>query len=340
MDLSSKQREELQNALIFAFPDKTSLEQMLSHGLNKNLDAIAGGSNLNQVIFNLIKKAEAENWVKDLIDAAHNSNPGNPNLKAIIAFYSPTDEKTNLKKWKNSKLEKILEGDELSEVGADYTKLAQLLDNKNFKAANDETVEKMLWVARREKEGYLRAQDIENFPIKDLLTIDKIWLAASNNRFGFSVQKEIWIDLGGKEEYDWATYLQFIERVGWKQGDLIFGENLCWDLRADKGHLPIFSYCTDLASDKIRKGQLMDDETRNDFYRLLGPNVCEAQKKGILDIVGVWVEELRLSENPDNNSAFRVIRKMYPLPLIWLTFNNITNNITDDLDDLSIEVDY
>ena len=83
MDLCGKQREKLQSALISAFPDKASLDQMLSNQLNKNLDVIAGGENLKSIVFNLIKKAEAEGWVEKLIDAACKSNPGNPKLKTI-----------------------------------------------------------------------------------------------------------------------------------------------------------------------------------------------------------------------------------------------------------------
>ncbi len=82
MSLSGPEYKELQEALIDAFPDKASLEQMLSL-INKNLNAIAGGNNLNEIVFNIIKKAKAENWVKDLISAARQSNPRNPKLKAI-----------------------------------------------------------------------------------------------------------------------------------------------------------------------------------------------------------------------------------------------------------------
>ena len=63
MNLSGQQRKQLQEALIDAFPDKASLEQMLSFELSKNLDVIASEGNLSQIVFELIKIAEAENWV-------------------------------------------------------------------------------------------------------------------------------------------------------------------------------------------------------------------------------------------------------------------------------------
>ncbi|SRR5579883_1116896 len=83
MGLSGQQRKQLQSALIDAFPTTASLEQMLAFGLDKNLRAIAGEGSLQDIIFKLIQVANAEGWVEDLVRAARDSNPGNPQLKAI-----------------------------------------------------------------------------------------------------------------------------------------------------------------------------------------------------------------------------------------------------------------
>ncbi|MDJ0674840.1 MAG: effector-associated domain EAD1-containing protein [Calothrix sp. MO_167.B42] len=83
MNLSGQQRKQLTQALLDAFPDKSSLEQMLLFELDKSLDTIAGGSNLQNIVFNLIKTSKSENWIEDLINAARNSNPGNSKLKTI-----------------------------------------------------------------------------------------------------------------------------------------------------------------------------------------------------------------------------------------------------------------
>ncbi len=84
LSLSGQKLKELQHALLDAFPEKASLEEMLYFGLNKNLNEIATGTNLQEIVFKLIKKATSENWVENLIDAAHNANPGNPRLKNIV----------------------------------------------------------------------------------------------------------------------------------------------------------------------------------------------------------------------------------------------------------------
>ncbi|BAZ18861.1 GUN4 domain-containing protein (plasmid) [Calothrix sp. NIES-4071] len=83
MTLSGQQRKKLQDALIDAFPTKSSLKQMLSFGLEKNLDVVAGGGNLKVIVFNLIAVAESQGWIDQLIDAACKENPGNLKLKAI-----------------------------------------------------------------------------------------------------------------------------------------------------------------------------------------------------------------------------------------------------------------
>ncbi|WP_460207058.1 HEAT repeat domain-containing protein [Scytonema sp. NUACC21] len=81
--ISGQQRKQLQDALVDAFPTKSSLEQMLSFGLNKKLAAIAGEGNLQEIVFNILKEAEAQGWIKILVHAARHSNPGNSKLQAI-----------------------------------------------------------------------------------------------------------------------------------------------------------------------------------------------------------------------------------------------------------------
>ncbi len=236
MGLSGQQRKELQDALIDAFPDKSSLEQMLSFELDKSLDTIAGGNNLQDIVFNLIKKAEAENWVENLIDAALLSNPRNQLLAKINEEINIEKNKLNVIKPSNPmviRLENIpRNGFQASEVGVDYTQLAMKLYAQDFKAADKETAKVMLWVARREKEGFLRGQDIEKFPCRDLGTIDQLWLASSGGKFGFSVQKQIYLEC----DKNWDS---FCDRVRWTlEGRYLSYSELNWDLRGMWGHLP------------------------------------------------------------------------------------------------------
>ncbi|MDF5729079.1 MAG: CHASE2 domain-containing protein [Rhizonema sp. PD38] len=87
MSLSGRQRKKIQEALINAFPNMASLEQMLSFELNKNLRAIAPEGSLEQIVFVLIQAAESQGWIENLIHAAYKTNPGNPKLQAIAQTF-------------------------------------------------------------------------------------------------------------------------------------------------------------------------------------------------------------------------------------------------------------
>lgn len=128
-----------------------------------------------------------------------------------------------------------------SERGVDYTKLRDLLAAKNWKAADKETRKKMLEVMGQQQRGYLNEEDIEKFPCKDLRTINHLWVHYSNARFGFSVQKRIWLEEGGKPGfYDERVYEKFGDRVGWRVNDnWRLYSDLTFSTNDDPGHLPL-----------------------------------------------------------------------------------------------------
>jgi serine/threonine protein kinase len=127
-----------------------------------------------------------------------------------------------------------------SSVGIDYTKLKNLLAAGNWKEADEETQRVILAVAKREKEGWLNLESIDKFPCKELRTIDQFWLEYSNGHFGFSVQKQIYQNLGGRKEYSREIWEAFGDRIGWrKQGVWLYYEDITFDITALKGHLPI-----------------------------------------------------------------------------------------------------
>ncbi|MBG0744913.1 MAG: trypsin-like peptidase domain-containing protein, partial [Cylindrospermopsis raciborskii KL1] len=57
-----------------------------------------------------------------------------------------------------------------------YARLESLLKAQDFRAADQETDKVMLAVAKRENEGWLRVEDTEKFPCKELRSIDQLWL--------------------------------------------------------------------------------------------------------------------------------------------------------------------
>lgn len=83
MKLSGRQYKQFTDALLDAFPSRIKLAQMIRFRLEKNLDAIALGEDLQEIVFKLIGTAEAEGWTAELLTASRESNPGNPTLLAF-----------------------------------------------------------------------------------------------------------------------------------------------------------------------------------------------------------------------------------------------------------------
>jgi hypothetical protein len=135
-----------------------------------------------------------------------------------------------------------------SAKGVNYHQLEQLLKAGSWKEADRETAKKMLEVAGRTKEEWLREEDIDSFPCEDLHTIDQLWVKYSNGRFGFSVQKRIYQSLGGTRSYDNSEVWEvFSDQVGWRdnqmgwrlEGSWLYYKDLKFNnLTAPKGHLP------------------------------------------------------------------------------------------------------
>lgn len=87
MTLTHDQRRGLQAALIAAFSTEAKLKQFVKLELDKNLDVIGTGADLSERVLKLIENAEDNGWEAQLIFAARESKPGNPNLSAFVRVY-------------------------------------------------------------------------------------------------------------------------------------------------------------------------------------------------------------------------------------------------------------
>ncbi|MBS9394372.1 MAG: trypsin-like peptidase domain-containing protein [Dolichospermum sp. LBC05a] len=81
MQLSGSERKELRKALVDAYRTPKQLRTMVNEELGENLEAIAGGDNLNDIAFELIQWAEARSKIHELILAASVENSENTRLK-------------------------------------------------------------------------------------------------------------------------------------------------------------------------------------------------------------------------------------------------------------------
>ncbi|NEP12963.1 MAG: hypothetical protein F6K14_22710 [Symploca sp. SIO2C1] len=123
-----------------------------------------------------------------------------------------------------------------SEAAIDYTKLQQMLLQQDFLAADRITIEKLCELAGATaiERKWLYFSEVDSFPVADLQTINSLWLIHSQGKFGFSVQRELWLSLGKNWDKLWP-------KIGWKKGNnwTRYPQEFTWDLSAPLGHLPL-----------------------------------------------------------------------------------------------------
>jgi hypothetical protein len=119
-----------------------------------------------------------------------------------------------------------------SEAGVSYSNLENLLASGRWQSADRETTRLMVAIANPAKSTYIDGYSVRRIPCTDLNTIDRLWRNYSNNKFGFSIQKSIWNQVGGnKAEFD--------RYIGWRIGDRkIKYEGISFNSQAPTGHLP------------------------------------------------------------------------------------------------------
>ena len=105
-----------------------------------------------------------------------------------------------------------------------------------------ETTQILLQKARRQKEGWLKAEHIQQFSCADLNMIDQLWSEASQNKFGFKAQITIWakiIDEGAGNLWT-KNFRDFGDIISWRVNDdwLLDQKLLKFSLDAPVGHLP------------------------------------------------------------------------------------------------------
>ncbi|RMF68264.1 MAG: transcriptional regulator, partial [Cyanobacteria bacterium J069] len=107
-----------------------------------------------------------------------------------------------------------------SEKGIDYTNLRNLLKVQDWYAADQETYRVMITAVGKKDGEWFTKDELLNFPCTDLKTIDRLWVKYSQGRFGFSVQKKIYVECGGKLDGNYPSdeiWNKFGDRVGWRK---------------------------------------------------------------------------------------------------------------------------
>ncbi|MEO0457757.1 MAG: GUN4 domain-containing protein [Cyanobacteria bacterium P01_A01_bin.114] len=118
-----------------------------------------------------------------------------------------------------------------------YDQLESLLSEQQWEAADLETESLILQI------GWYRDRTIfggsytglAEFPCEDLATIDSLWRRYSQDKFGLSLQTQIWTALDPQDfESEYRMYDAFREQLGWSQ--------TTYSLEVPVGHLPSQSW--------------------------------------------------------------------------------------------------
>ena len=128
-----------------------------------------------------------------------------------------------------------------SEKGIDYTRLRDLLRTCSWREADHETYIVMLRAIEKKDGDHISNEELWHFPLKDLRTVNRLWINYSNRNFGFSIQKEIYFAIGGSVDdcHRGEIWEKFGDYVKWRVEDIwLEDSDIRFSTYAPKGHLP------------------------------------------------------------------------------------------------------
>ncbi len=134
-----------------------------------------------------------------------------------------------------------------SAQGIDYKDLQILLVEQKYQLADQLTMKKLCELAGESaiQRKWVYFTEVSQFPTSDLQTIDMLWGIYSEDKFGWSKQRELWLRLGQDWERLW-TQLNWKTDGAWTR----YPNEFIWDLSAPTGHLPL--------SNQLRGVRMMD----------------------------------------------------------------------------------
>ena len=131
--------------------------------------------------------------------------------------------------------------------GIDYSPMQRALLDEDFEEADRLTscVLRELAGDQAVKRGYVYFSEVPPMEGLDLTTLDRLWIAYSQGRFGFTVQARLLRALEGRYDRLWP-------RIGWKLDGTWtrYPGAFQWSMDAPEGHMPLIN--------QLRGVRLMD----------------------------------------------------------------------------------
>ncbi len=274
-ELSGKNRKEIREAIMNAYPSISKLKIMVDEELDRNLDEI-GGSNLEEVVFNLIKTADSCGWVKELTIGACNSNPGNEQLKILKEKLFPQLSDSISK-----------EENQFSVIGEKWNELLTILSEIDLPIISD---------ICKDTIKYLNP-NIDIFAnYSELINLEKI-----------GTLKKILLENSTPPVTEAETIVQFVERLSNAEGVKVSERNKLCNLKEALGD----KYNIDLPTYEKKKSF-----NNLDFYLLVtaipkGNNQFNLTAELILDKEIIPIDELNYEQREIDCTLSEIATKIY-----------------------------
>ncbi|CAE7283492.1 GUN4 [Symbiodinium microadriaticum] len=162
------------------------------------LDSLPADRTLQETLSALVQRLESEAGKTKIM------NTGSP-----LAFRCPG---TGLLLGLQDLLDEEKTGSAFCSVGADFSKLEEVLKEKDFKAADAETRRLLIELGGEAavKRGWVYFAEVRKIEEQDMDAMETLWQHYSEGRFGFSPQRKIWKRVRGQfdkfaEEVSWFT---------------------------------------------------------------------------------------------------------------------------------------
>lgn len=118
----------------------------------------------------------------------------------------------------------------------DYQPIQVELIAQNFEEADRLTLQKMCELAGEgaTQRRWLYFTEAERFDVDELRRLDGLWRTYSADKFGFSIQRNIWVGAG-------KVWDKFWPKISWKSGNrwTRYPTEFQWTIDAPLGHLPL-----------------------------------------------------------------------------------------------------
>jgi len=164
--------------------------------------------------------------------------------------------------------------------GLDYAPLKDLLAAGEFEKADDETRAKLIEMAGPSAvdRGWVFFTEVRAIPEDDLRTVDRLWQAYSEGKFGYSVQRKVWI----KNRRQWS---EFFAAIDWTQGENAnyrkWPEEFRYDTKAPRGHLPLTNCLrgTQLFAEVMEHPAFLPSKSKSKAASATASNIGKAEFK-------------------------------------------------------------